>query len=370
MLMRYTICCVLFLALGVASSRVVFGRGAGDDALLARARAIHAKVPLIDGHNDFPWAVREHVPSLDLAAIDIRGAQPQVMTDVPRLRTGGVGGQFWSVYVPASYKGQTAVRATLEQIDIVHRMLARYPEAFEQARTADEVERIHGREDRVAHRGRGRALDRQLARHAADARGARRGYMTLTHTSNVPWADAATDTPAHGGLSPFGEAVVGEMNRLGMLVDLSHVSPDTMADALRVSQAPVIFSHSSARALSDVPRNVPDDILRQLAANGGVVMVTFVPSFIAPGGGPAFAAEWPRGRLRAGVPERSGGAEEGARRLAEGQPGTESDAARWWRTTSITSARWRASTTSASAATSTGSSRCRPGSRTSRRTPR
>jgi len=289
--MRHTIVCAILVGLAVASSSAVAGRGGSDDPLLARARAIHARVPLIDGHNDLAWAVREHVPSLDLAALDIRGPQPQLMTDIPRLRTGGVGGQFWSVYVPASYQGQTAVRATLEQIDIVHRMIARYADVFEQARTADDVERIE-RAGKIASligvEG-GHSIDSSLGtlRMLAEL-GA--SYMTLTHTSNVPWADAATDTPAHGGLTSFGEAVVGEMNRLGMLVDLSHVSPDTMADALRVSQAPVIFSHSSARAISDVPRNVPDDILRQLPANGGVVMVTFVPSFIAPGGGPAFAA--------------------------------------------------------------------------------
>jgi membrane dipeptidase len=259
--------------------------------LLARAKALHAKVPLVDGHNDYPWALREKVPSLDLAALDIRGPQPATMTDIPRLRAGGVGAQFWSVYVPAASQGKNAVRLTLEQIDIVHRMVQRYPDTFEMARTSSDVERIH-RAGKIASligvEG-GHSIDSSLGvlrtLHALGA-----GYMTLTHTSNVPWADSATDTPLNGGLNAFGESVVTEMNRLGMLVDLSHVSPDTMADAIRVSRAPVIFSHSNARAISDVPRNVPDDVLRQLAANGGVIMVTFVPSFVSPEGGPAYQA--------------------------------------------------------------------------------
>ena len=262
-----------------------------DDAFLARAKALHGKVPLIDGHNDYPWALRERVPSLDLAALDIRGPRPALMTDIPRLRAGGLGAQFWSVYVPASYQGQTAVRATLEQIDIVHRMVQRYPQDFELARTAEDVERIF-RAGRIASligvEG-GHSIDSSLGTlRMLRALGA--AYMTLTHTSTLPWADSATDAAVHGGLTAFGELVVAEMNRLGMLVDLSHVSPDTMADAIRVSQAPVIFSHSCARALSDVPRNVPDDILRQLRTNGGVVMIAFAPSFLAPDGGAYYSA--------------------------------------------------------------------------------
>lgn len=280
------------LTMMAASTIASSGHGAEPPAdLLARAKALHAAVPVIDGHNDYPWALREKVPSLDLAALDIRGSQPTLMTDIPRLRAGGVGAQFWSVYVPASMQGQAAVRATLEQIDIVHRMAGRYPDVFEMASTADDVERIEkaGRIASLAGVEGGHSIDSSLGTlrmlHALGAR-----YMTLTHTSNVPWADAATDAPAHGGLTLFGEAVVGEMNRLGMLVDLSHVSPETMADAIRVSKAPIIFSHSAARAVCDVPRNVPDDVLRQLPANGGVVMVTFVPSFISPDGGPRYAA--------------------------------------------------------------------------------
>jgi membrane dipeptidase len=272
----------------------VFLAAAADppaDRLLARATSLHAKVPLVDGHNDYPWALREKVPTLDLAALDIRGPQPQTMTDIPRLRAGGVGGQFWSVYVPAATQGKDAVRLTLEQIDVVRRMVARYPDTFEMARTAADVVRIHkaGRIASLIGVEGGHSIDGSLgALRMLHALGA--GYMTLTHTSNLPWADAATDTPASGGLTGFGESVVAEMNRLGMLVDLSHVSADTMADAIRVSKAPVIFSHSNARAISDVPRNVPDEILRQVAANGGVVMVTFVPSFVSREGGPAYEA--------------------------------------------------------------------------------
>jgi membrane dipeptidase len=207
---------------------------------------------------------------------------PKLMTDIPRLRQGGVGGQFWSVYVPSSMQGKEAVRATLEQIDIVHRMARRWPETFELARTAADVERIfkNGRIASMIGMEGGHSVDSSLATlrmmHALGA-----GYMTLTHSLNVPWADSATDKPALGGLSTFGEEVVRELNWLGMLVDLSHVSPDTMEDALRVSEAPVIFSHSSARAICNVPRNVPDNILQRLPKNGGVVMVTFVPGFIS-----------------------------------------------------------------------------------------
>ena len=250
--------------------------------LIARARALHTQVPLIDGHNDYPWAVRENVPDRDLAKLDIRGPQPKTMTDIPRLREGGVGGQFWSVYVPADLAGKGAVTATLEEIDTVHGMIARYPDVFELALTAGDVERIFkgGKIASLIGMEGGHSIDNSLAAlrmfHRLGAR-----YMTLTHSANVAWADSATDEPRLGGLSPFGEDVAREMNRLGMLVDLSHVSPDSMKDALRVTSAPIIFSHSDARALCDVPRNVPDDVLAMLPANGGVVMVTFVPSFIS-----------------------------------------------------------------------------------------
>jgi membrane dipeptidase len=258
-----------------------------DSALLDRARTLHRKSPLIDGHNDYPWALREKAQR-DLERLDITKSQPAIMTDIPRLRSGGVGGQFWSVYVPAELAGQAAVTATLEQIDIVHRMMRKYPETFELALTADDVERIF-RKGKIASligmEG-GHSIDNSLgALRMFYQVGAR--YMTLTHSRNVPWADSCSDEPVLGGLSPFGEQVVREMNWLGMLVDLSHTSPETMADAIRVSEAPVIFSHSAARALNDVPRNVPDEVLQMLPKNGGIVMVTFVPGFLSPE-----VAEW------------------------------------------------------------------------------
>lgn len=250
---------------------------------LARAKALHKQAPLIDGHNDYPWALRGHNVERDINKLDIRAPQPSIHTDIARLREGGVGGQFWSVYVPASMQGQTAVRATFEQIDVVHRMMRKYPETFELARTAADVERIFkaGKIASLIGMEGGHAIDTSLAAlrmfYAVGAR-----YMTLTHSSNIPWADSGTDAPKLGGLSRFGEEVVREMNRMGMFVDLSHTSPETMDDALRVTEAPVIFSHSVARALNDHGRNVPDNILQQLPKNGGVVMVTFVPGFLSP----------------------------------------------------------------------------------------
>ena len=254
------------------------------DPMLERARRLLRDVPVIDGHNDYPWAVREKAGG-DLAKLDMRQPQPSIMTDFARLAAGGVGGQFWSVYVPSPAPGTdpaASVTQTLEQIDIVHRMVARYPEKLALALTADDIEKIQ-RQGKIASligmEG-GHSINSSLGTLRMMYRlGAR--YMTLTHSLNTPWADSATDTPKLDGLSPFGEDVVREMNRLGMMVDLSHTSPATMADALRVSTAPVIFSHSSARALTDVSRNVPDDILRQLPKNAGLVMVTFVPGFVS-----------------------------------------------------------------------------------------
>jgi membrane dipeptidase len=250
--------------------------------VMARARAIHRQVPLIDGHNDYPWALRGLSAGRDFTDAEISKPVPTLMTDIPRLRQGGVGGQFWSVYVPSTMQGKEAVRATLEQIDIVHRMAKRWPETFEMAYTAADVERSFkaGRIGSLIGMEGGHSIDSSLATlrmmHALGAR-----YMTLTHSANVPWADASPGPVSVGGLSRFGEEVVREMNRLGMLVDLSHVHPETMADAMRVTAAPVIFSHSSARALCNVHRNVPDDMLQLVAKNGGVVMVTFVPGFIS-----------------------------------------------------------------------------------------
>ena len=266
----------------LAAMTIAHAQQTGDAALMTRARALHKQVPLIDGHNDYPWAVRENVQR-DIDKLDIAQPQPTIHTDIARLKAGGVGGQFWSVYTPSDYAGQIAVTATLEQIDIVHQMLRRYPETFELALTAADVERIFksGKIASLIGMEGGHSIDNSLAAlrmfHRLGAR-----YMTLTHSKNTPWADAATDTPQHGGLTAFGEQVVREMNWLGMLVDLSHVSPDTMADAIAVSAAPVIFSHSSARAVNDVPRNVPDNVLQMLPKNGGIVMVTFVPGFLSP----------------------------------------------------------------------------------------
>jgi membrane dipeptidase len=255
-----------------------------SDPAVDRARRLLRDVPVIDGHNDYPWAVREKAAG-DLAKLDMRQPQPSIMTDFARLAAGGVGGQFWSVYVPSPAPGTdpaASVTQTLEQIDIVHRMVARYSEKLALALTAEDIEKAQ-RQGRIASligmEG-GHSINSSLGTLRMMYRlGAR--YMTLTHSLNTPWADSATDTPKLDGLSPFGEDVVREMNRLGMIVDLSHTSAATMADALRVSTAPVIFSHSSARALTDVARNVPDDILRQLPKNGGIVMVTFVPGFVS-----------------------------------------------------------------------------------------
>jgi membrane dipeptidase len=258
---------------------------APDPALLARVRKVLASVPLVDGHNDLPWQLREraknHLAQIDLTR-DTGGLEPAMHTDIPRLRRGGVGGQFWSVYVPVDVSGPAAVAAVLEQIDVVHRLAERHPETFEIALTAADVARIHkaGRIASLVGMEGGHSIDGSLAvlRRFYQA-GAR--YMTLTHSKNVAWADSATDAPVHGGLTRFGEEVVREMNRLGMLVDLSHVSPETMKEAMAASEAPVIFSHSSARALTGHPRNVPDEVLRLLPADGGVAMVTFVPSFVS-----------------------------------------------------------------------------------------
>jgi membrane dipeptidase len=247
------------------------------------ARRIHQAAIVIDGHNDLPWQFREK-NDLSFAHIDIRRRQKNLHTDIPRLREGGLGAQFWSAYVPAeSMKDGTAVKKTLEQIDVIHRMVRSYPDTFAMAYSVDDILRIH-REGKIASligvEG-GHSIDNSLGvlrmLHALGAR-----YMTLTHSDNLDWADSATDVPRHHGLTPFGEQVVGEMNRLGMLVDISHVSAETMRHVLRVTRAPVIASHSSAYALAPHPRNVPDDVLRLVAANGGVVMVNFFPGFIVP----------------------------------------------------------------------------------------
>jgi membrane dipeptidase len=248
---------------------------------LERARALLAAHPLVDGHNDLPFALRKLV-NYDLDTYDVGERQTRTHTDLVRLAEGGVGGQFWSVYVPAGWAGEKAVTATLEQIDAVHALIARYPTRLSLAVTADDVEAAHARGTIASLLGAegGHSIDSSLAvLRSLYALGVR--YMTLTHNNNVPWADSGTDVERLGGLNDFGRDVVREMNRLGMLVDLSHTSVGTMRDALETTSAPVIFSHSSARAICDHPRNVPDDILGKLAGNGGVCMVTFVPSFVS-----------------------------------------------------------------------------------------
>jgi membrane dipeptidase len=238
-------------------------------------------IPVLDGHNDLAWAMREHA-GYDLTAVDLAAGEPALHTDLPRLRRGGVAGQFWSVYVPCSLAGGAAVAATLEQVDFVHRLVDRFPDDLALCRTADEAEEAMGQGRIASLMGMegGHCIDSSLGvLRAMASLGVR--YLTLTHNENVPWADSATDEPVLHGLSDLGREVVREMNRIGMFVDLSHVSADVMRDALDVAAAPVVFSHSSARALCDHPRNVPDDVLARLAGNGGVCMVTFVPKFVS-----------------------------------------------------------------------------------------
>jgi membrane dipeptidase len=238
-------------------------------------------VAVVDGHNDLPWRLRE-LCGYDLAAVDLVNGEPRVCTDLPRLRAGGVAGQFWSVYVPCALAGDAAVTATLEQVDFVNQLAAAFPDDLRLCRTADEVVAAIGAGRIASLMGMegGHSINESLGTlrmmHALGVR-----YMTLTHNENVPWADSATDEPVLGGLNEFGRDVVHEMNRMGMFVDLSHVSADVMRDALKATSAPVIFSHSSARGICDHPRNVPDDVLGSLAGNGGVCMVTFVPQFIS-----------------------------------------------------------------------------------------
>ncbi|HEX6104429.1 MAG TPA: dipeptidase [Gemmatimonadales bacterium] len=255
---------------------------AQSDPALERARRILRSAPLIDGHNDLPWTIRDHAQApRDVERYDLRGAVPG-HTDLARLASGMVGAQFWSVYVPGEIRDSGYARVQLEQIDIARRVVARYPDRLAPALTAADVEREFKRGRIASFLGMegGHAIENSLgALRAYHALGAR--YMTLTHNVTLDWADAALDSARHGGLTEFGREVVREMNRLGMLVDLSHASPATMSDALEASAAPVIFSHSSARALVDHKRNVPDSILARLSANGGVVMVTFVPDFVS-----------------------------------------------------------------------------------------
>ncbi len=278
-------CCAAVLALCGVFALSAASQELPDAALIARARALLDEVPLIDGHNDIPWQYRQrvhnHLDQMDLSQ-DLTGLKPALHTDIPRLRKGGVGGQFWSVYVPATMRGAEGIRMTLEQIDMTRRIVARYPETFELAFTADDIERIHkdGKIASLMGMEGGHSMGNSLAalRMLYEA-GAR--YMTLTHSKHTDWADSCSEVPRVNGLTPFGREVVREMNRMGMLVDLAHVAPVTMHAALDVSEAPIIFSHSSARGVTDNVRNVPDDVLLRVKENGGVVMVTFLSGYIS-----------------------------------------------------------------------------------------
>jgi membrane dipeptidase len=272
-------------AMLAAAALATTATAAGADAIDQRIEKMLSASPVIDGHNDLPWEIREQY-DLWRKPLDLRGDTSRLpaplQTDIPRLRKGHVGAQLWSVYIPVEIQGAAAVVTTLEQMDVVRRMVARYPADFELASTAADIRRIE-KAGRIAslmgvEGGHQIALSPAVLRSYYEL-GAR--YMTLTHSSNTAWADSATDDPVHHGLTPFGRAILHEMNRIGMLIDLSHVSADVMRQALQVTRAPVIFSHSSARALMDHPRNVPDDVLAMVKENGGVVMVNFYPGFLS-----------------------------------------------------------------------------------------
>ena len=271
------------LLLTAALALVALPADAQEDPHLAKAHRVLATTPLIDGHNDLPWAIRgSDVAPKDVHAPehDLRSATP-FHTDIPRLREGMVGGQFWSVYIPYGAVEDGAAMTQLEQIDIAQQIFRRYPDVFGEAYSASDVERVFGQGRIASIMGMegGHAIENSLgALRAFYAMGVR--YMTLTHNGTLDWADSANDDHRHGGLTEFGREVVREMNRLGMLVDLSHTSAETMNDALDVAEAPVIWSHADTRGVRDHPRNVPDQVLRRLPDNGGVVMITFVPSFL------------------------------------------------------------------------------------------
>lgn len=273
--------CVLFSA-GLAATQSVIAQRA-EVKLTPEGLKVHNAGMLFDGHNDLPWQMRK-IGSSSFDTIDIAMPQPKLHTDIARLREGGVKAQYWSVYVPATTDAEgTALLQTLQQIELVENMVKRYPDAFELAFTADDIERIikSGKIASMMGIEGGYSIEDNLSniKRLFD-RGCR--YMTLTHSRSLKWADSATDDPACGGLSEFGEEVIREMNRVGMLVDLSHVSPECMRKSLAATRAPVIFSHSSALALNNHPRNVPDNILKMLPKNGGVVMVNFYSKYVIP----------------------------------------------------------------------------------------
>jgi membrane dipeptidase len=273
----------LFFALVGSQPLDAQTKSTAADQYLARAKQILSQTPLIDGHNDLPWRIREDsIARGNVDAYDLRRRTPG-QTDLDRLKAGMVGAQFWSVYTPGDWRDSGYARIELEQIDIARRFIAKYPDRLALALSVADIRREFkaGKIASLLGLEGGHAIENSLgALRAYYDLGVR--YMTLTHNVTLDWADAALDSAKHNGLTPFGDSVVREMNRLGMLVDLSHVSPATMSDALNVTQAPVIFSHSGARALVDVPRNVPDSILRRVTVNGGIVMVPFVTGFVSP----------------------------------------------------------------------------------------
>ncbi len=283
---------------------------AETDPALVRARRVLRASPLIDGHNDLPWVIREDTRApRDVEAYDLR-KRTTGDTDLQRMRSGQVGAQFWSVFIPGEIKDSGYARVQLEQIDIARRVIERYPEALSLATSASDVTAAfrNGRIGSLLGMEGGHAIENSLGALRSYYRlGVR--YMTLTHNVTLDWADAAMDAPRHNGLTPFGRDVVREMNRLGMIVDISHVTPKVMHDVLDVAEAPVMFSHSSAKALTDHPRNVPDDVLRRLQRNGGVVMVTFIPAFVSQS-----VATW---ELRLGELTTGKPADEAARLRAE-----------------------------------------------------
>ncbi|MFO1065842.1 MAG: dipeptidase [Pirellulales bacterium] len=285
----------LLTAVGFAQSSGTTNRG--QVTVSDKALQIHQRGYVFDGHNDLPWEVRTNA-SKSFEKLDIAKPQPQQHTDIARLKQGGVGAQFWSVYVPSdtAYNG-TAHQMTIEQIEIVHAMVAKYPETFAIARTTQDIQKARqaGKIASLIGVEGGHAIENSIEKlrrlHQMGA-----GYMTLTHSDSLDWADSCTGEAKAHGLTEFGREIVREMNRLGMLVDISHVSPETMQAALDTSEAPVIFSHSSARAVADHPRNVPDAILKQLPADGGVVMVNFFPAFVVPESAARFAKLQPQYR--------------------------------------------------------------------------
>ena len=274
----------ILFCLALHTSAMLFAQtsNANNDAALKHARELLKSTPLVDGHNDLPWVIRiDPKAPHDVEAYDLR-QRTTGDTDLERLRAGQVGAQFWSVYIPGEIKAEGYAKTQLEQIDIAHRIIERYPDAMELALSVADVRKIfkQGKVASLLGMEGGHAIENSLGALRAYYRlGVR--YMTLTHNVTLDWADAALDQPKHHGLTAFGKEVVAEMNRLGMLIDLSHVSPQVMSDVLAVSAAPIMYSHSSARALVDHPRNVPDSILAKLSRNGGVVMVTFIPSFVS-----------------------------------------------------------------------------------------